>query len=182
VTTDTIRHRPPAADALAVDVECWVTLAASKTTGTSPSPLTPARDPAGSSPRCPVTWAGTCRTCRRPIWSSTWPGKGPKYCGADGGLPTMRLWERSGVTKRLQRVKIPGLRKPGSADPPKQRGFAMGFDDAGPAPDPRQGARRGGRPRRHASRQARWASAARAYRARQRLPASPLTPSSAGAA
>jgi hypothetical protein len=167
VTTDTIPHRPLTPGARPVDVERWVTIAASKTTGTSPSPLTPARDPAGASPRCPVTWAGTCRTCRRPIWSATWPGKGPKYCRGDGGGPTLRPWERSGVTKRPPRVKIPGLRTPVSVDPRKQRGFDTGFRNARTSRDPR----RGGRPRRHATPAEGARVRQRAYRTRlQRMP------------
>jgi hypothetical protein len=164
----TIPHRPPTLDTGPVDAECWVTIAASKTTGTSSAPLAPARDPAGASPWRPVTWAGTCRTCRRPIWSSVWPGKGPKYCAADGGGPAMRLWTVSAggsVTKPGPKGDIPGSSDSASADPLFMRGFKTGFV----TPGIRQRARRGGRPRIYPVPAARQ----QAYRARQRAHLAP---------
>jgi hypothetical protein len=175
VTIETLPQATPT-PAAPVDVERWRTIAASETTGTSPAPLAPARDPAGASVRCLVTWAGACRTCRRPIWSATWPGKGAKYCPGDGGGPAMRLWEpavdRGGPSsKPLPRARIPGRREEPSADPPKQRGFETGLYDA----RTRLRGRRGGRPRVHPSRRAAQAAAAQAYRARQRARLAPGT-------
>jgi hypothetical protein len=58
---------------------------------------------------------------------------------------------------------IAGRPGPPLADPPPERKFEMGLYDA----PTRSGARRGGRPRRYASKQVAQAAAARAYRVRQ---------------
>jgi hypothetical protein len=61
--------------------------------------------------------------------------------------------------------EIPGTPDPALADPHKQRGFDTGLYDARTRGD----ARRGGRPRVHASQRQAQAAAARAYRLRTRL-------------
>ena len=154
----------------AVEVEAWVTVAPAETTGTNPPdapPLRPARDPADAAPWRPVTWAGRCRSCRRPIWSAAWPGKGPKYCPGDGGGPAMRLWEAATrsptVTKPAGNREIPWTRETPSADPHKQRGFEGGFVTSGT----RSATRRGGatpNARQHGGAAASVSSAARRAR------------------
>jgi hypothetical protein len=86
---------------------------------------------------------------------------------AGGPRGTTRLRRVQGAVRVIStgpRAQIPGSGDSPSADPPKQRGFDTGLYDA------RTGPRRGGRPRRHATRQAAQAAASRAYRARRAVP------------
>lgn len=150
------------AQAVGVVVERWRTIARSETS--EGNGLRPARDPADAEPWRRGLWAGTCRSCRTPIWAPSSPGKGPKYCPDHGGPAVVRPWSPPGGGFY---DGPPWTMDPGGsplADPHKQRRSEGGFYDARTRPS----RPRGGRPRIHVSDRVARAAAARAYRARRR--------------
>jgi hypothetical protein len=175
----TVAHPAPALSIAALDggmleVECWRIVAASETTGATPKgadPLRPARDPVNAGRTVRVEWAGRCEGCHAPMWAAVMPARADltrerRRCPGCSGAPVFRFWH----VLRQRPPSVPGIRGNGPvagrvgealADPPKQRGFEMGFVTSGTRPR----ARRGGRPRIYAAPAARQ----RAYRARRRL-------------
>jgi hypothetical protein len=169
----------PATTGAALPVETWRTVAASETTRPSPPPLTPALDPANAGFTVRVEWAGVCRLCAAPIWSSVSPGRTvPRLCppcreaelaaGPPVGPPIFRPWMvwRNGPpevpgTGRKPTVKgeIAGCNGRPLSDPHLARESETGFVTSA---IPRVGPRRGGRPRVHRDNAARQ----RAYRLR----------------
>jgi hypothetical protein len=175
-----------------LDVERWQTLAPSETT--VGSPLTPARDPANKAASVSVEWAGRCRDCGMVLWSSVAPTSRavPRLCpdcrvdalrdGKPVGPPVFRPWlvgrrlpEATRQTAR-QRDETPGqgvhsgVQESTSHEAVGNHADSgQGFVPLGPnglaaASARLREARRGGRPRRHAS----VAERKRAYRTRQR--------------
>jgi hypothetical protein len=164
-----------ARDAAMLELEEGPPMAGSSTTQAAPPQdavrLCPARDPVNAGRTVRVEWAGRCHGCQAPIWVARWPGtrqQAPRRCPGCGGGSVFRAWHvrqgPEGVIETRGNGNIAGWNDDPLAESPPERKNEMGLYD-GPT---ESRARRGGRPRKHRSKAAAQAVAARAYRARRR--------------
>jgi hypothetical protein len=105
-----------ATDTRLLAIARWRPVAPSETSGAHAS-LRPATDPVNAGVTVRIEWAGLCRGCRAPIWSSVSPGPSvPRLCptcrpaaragGRPVGAPIFRPW----LVARIPPPPVPGPR------------------------------------------------------------------------